>query len=149
MRTFESYRTTRSRLSRRPLRWLRVLTVPVVAAALISGAFAAGTASAATASTTQRTAISKPALRIQPQSVLKWEYYSSKTTCELEGSYMLGEVMGGQIVIGYYCLETGSPAPIGPWALYLELEPLSCAGVRAPAADPSMSVKMRPDGIAC
>lgn len=109
---------------------VRLLAASVATAATLalSGACvlsaATGTASAATTTAQAPQRAAPAAAPASEWGWFKYDYYSNKEICELTGSVLVGDRWGTDgLIVDYKCDYTGAKAPLGPWELWILVEP--------------------------
>ena len=117
------------------MRIKRLLAIPA-AAALVAGAALlgpAGIASASTAGTASASSVATTVVAAQQPSAQPAEgslvfggYYSDDLDCAMAGAAQVGLVLSGGVVYDYVCINNGEPGPLGPYELWLFVEPASC-----------------------
>lgn len=121
----------------------KLLAIPA-AAALVAFAALLGTAGTASASSVATTVVAARQPSVQPAevSLVFGGYYSTELQWEISGAGQVGLVLSGGKVVDYQCIFDGEPGPLGPWELWLLVEPLSCHSVPAthPQATPAVRV---------
>jgi hypothetical protein len=132
------------------VRLKRLLAIPA-AAALVAGAALlgpAGIASASTAGTAATVATvaaaQQPSVQPAEMSLVFGGYYSDSLECAISGAGHEGLVLSGGVVVDYECFYNGEKGPLGPYELWLFVEPLSC-----PTATQAVTSRVSPQRPIC
>jgi len=136
------------------MRIRRLLIIPAVAALAASATLlgTAGTASAASAGSVARTAVVAQqhggqvghgtAVAADESDVVFSGYFNTELECSIAGASLVGHVLGGGVVFDWECFFDGEPGPLGPWELWLFVEPLNCPASQVPARVGSPEAKV-------